>query len=147
MCRDLASNDLVLLVTLWLLGAWAAPKGKHRGSLPSQLLPSQQQWWQFNFSVSEEVSWWNKFNQLFLFSFGHAHAIFASLLESVNLLWAHYFFRVSLKLWQLIQLILRSSRAKTIFFNLFFPPKHDRSYTWALMGSGTSDGGMFKQIY
>lgn len=105
------------------------PKGKPRSSLPSQLLPGQQCCWKFNFSVSGEVSWWNKFNQLFLFSFGHTHAIIASFFQSVNLLWTHYFLRVSLKLWQLI---LRPSKAKTLFFVLFYFPKTWPVYPWVL---------------
>lgn len=109
------------LVLLVLLGSWV-PSPLAEGSLgapwPSQFLPSQQHAWKLNFLVSGEISWWNKFNQLFLFSFGHVHAIFTIFFQSVHSLSAHYFLRVSLKLWQLI---LRPSKAKTSFTCLFFP--------------------------
>lgn len=76
MCQKLASNELVLLVILGQFGVRTFPKGSPGAPRPSRLLPNQQHCWKSNFSVSREVSWWNKFNQLFPFSFGHAHAIF-----------------------------------------------------------------------
>lgn len=109
------------LVLLVLLGSWVPSpfaEGSPGAPCPSQLLPSQQHAWKLNFLVSGEISWWNKFNQLFLFSFGHVHAIFTDFFQSVNSLSAHYFLRVSLKLWQLI---LRPSKAKTSFTCLVFP--------------------------
>lgn len=137
-CRESASNELVLLVMLWQFGSRPFTEGSPGAPRPSQFLPSQQHSWKFNFSVSREVSWWNKFNQLFLFSFGHVHVIFTSFFQSVNLLSAHYFLRVSLKLWQLI---LRPSKAKTI--SLTFPPQN---VTCPLKDSWTRDGRICKQL-
>lgn len=138
---DQTFSELHLCVRDWLQKSWScsccfsslAPSFSKR---EAQELPTPPGSCQASSAVenlifffSREVSWWNKFNQLFLFSFGRTHAIIASFFQSVNSLWTHYFLRVSLKLWQLI---LRPSKAKTVFFVLFFPPETWPVCCWVL---------------
>lgn len=148
-CQELASDELILLLVLWrLVPAFSQREAQELAAPPSSCQASSAAENSISLSLGRFLDGTNLINcyfsplgtqMLFLLGF----FLFFFFFKFVNLLWTHYFLRVSLSIYQLIP---RPPKAKTVLSPIFFPKRWPIS-TWALTDLWASGGRTYEQLW